>query len=410
MKEFASALNSFVPVAAWSPAMSWTGLLQNHVQEEAIADPPLTIHRFPLQRGYHRFPISSLTRLGARQSARMRSHKGSGPQSPLICTTPYYAPVAEHWKGPVVYYQTDLTFAYEGLNSDAVRELDTRLCRVADAVCPNSRRVGDYMVHEARCDPSKIDVVPNATRESNIAGEPLLAPAVLPADISDMPRPIIGIIGNLAGNLDWALLRQAIEQTPSYSWVFVGPTTMEIEDPAERQARAALIERGLSLTPSRIKFVGAKPYRDLQAYARCFDVAVLPYQCKEPTYSGSSTRYYEHLAAGRPMLSTRGFEELIHLRPLVDLFDNAQQLISQLRALERENFRDGFEIQRWQASRQGTWQMRAQMVIRALQTRWMGAPIETGHLAPPSDLPLRARFQDVMSPGFELMSSRRIVP
>ena len=36
----------------------------------------------------------------------------------------------------------------------------------------------------------------------------------------------------------------------------------------------------------------------LAAYARAFDVAVLPYRRVEPTYSGSSTRFYEHLAAG----------------------------------------------------------------------------------------------------------------
>src|ERR1035438_206201 len=74
----------------------------------------------------------------------------------------------------------------------------------------------------------------------------------------------------------------------------------------------------------RVVFTGGKRYGDLQAYARSLDVAFLPYQRrKEPTYSGSSTRFYEHLAACRPMISTRGFEELLHKEPLLRLVDRA---------------------------------------------------------------------------------------
>jgi glycosyltransferase involved in cell wall biosynthesis len=296
--------------------------------------------------------------------------------SPLICTTPYYAAVAERWKGPIIYYQTDLTYGYHGLKPQQVLDLDKRLCRVATVVCPNSQRIGHYMVAEADCDPAKIVVVPNATREENIMPESPLGPGCLPDDLKDLPRPVAGVLGNLAANLDWQLLLETIERTPEYSWAFIGPYSMEIRDAAQRNARQALLNRG-----GRVRFIGSKPYGLLQTYARALDVAVLPYLRKEPTFSGSSTRFYEHLAACRPIFSTRGFEELLHKEPLLRLVNDATDLTERLRELQQIDFLDGWEQARWEASRKATWPVRAATLIRAVQSRWP-EPIETAGLLP----------------------------
>ena len=367
IKEFSSALDSFVPSIGWSPVMSWTGLFEHSVRLEELADPPLRMHHFPLQRAYHRFPLAPVVRLGATQTRRMRSAPGTSEASPLICTTPYYAPVAERWNGPVVYYQTDLTYGYAKVDPAAVLSLDQRMCRAATAVCPNSRRIAEYMTQMAGCDPAKITIIPNATRQSNILPEPPHGRGPVPADLAGLRRPVLGVIGNLAGNLNWSLLREAIDRTPQFSWAFVGPTSMPIEDASEHSSRAELLRRG-----GRVRFVGAKPYKALQEYARCFDAAVLPYQRKEPTFSGSSTRYYEHLAACRPMIATRGFEELLRKQPLLTLIDTSDDLLRELQILATVGFEDGLEDARWSASQQGTWHNRALGVVEALSERWPG--------------------------------------
>ena len=367
LKEFTSALSTFVPTLGWSPVMSWASFFERRERQEEVPDPPLRMRYYPLQRGYHRFPLSTLVQLGEAQTKRMRKAGGTSAESPLICTTPYYAPVAERWDGPVVYYQTDLTYGYANVNAAAVLSLDQRMCRAAAAVCPNSRRVGEYMVQLAGCDPGKITVIPNATRQSNILPDAPFGPGALPADVADLPRPVIGIIGNLASNLNWSLLNDAIDATPQFSWVFVGPTNMKIEEPAEEARRQRLQGRG-----GQVRFVGAKPYKELQCYARSFDAAVLPYRRKEPTYSGSSTRFYEHLAACRPMIATRGFEELLRKEPLVELVDTADELIAKLRGLADVQFDDRLSEARWAASQNGTWHNRALGVMDALQRRWRG--------------------------------------
>ena len=366
MREFASALSGIAPTTSWEPAMLKLGMLHDWQKPEALPNPPLTIQRFPLQRGYARAPVSWLLPFERRLLARLKANSEDPAHTGLICSTPYYAPLAERWPGPVVYYATDLTVAYANVDPKQVRLLDRRMCRVATAVCPNSRRIADYFVQQSGCDPGKITVVPNATRASNIAAQPLFAPGPLPEDMRDLKRPIAGVIGNLAGNMDWLLLAEAIRLTPEITWVFVGPTSMPIKD-REQQAARAWVQRHAA-------FVGMKTYDQLQMYARTFDVAVLPYRKHEPTYSGSSTRFYEHLAACRPILATRGFAELLEKPPLLTLVDTAVELCDQLSHLASHGFTDGLETARWEASKFGTWEERARALVAAVAPRHDPSP------------------------------------
>ena len=358
MKEFASALSGVQRTVAWSPRMETWGMFQSWERPEALGNPELEVVEFPLQRGYARAPVRWMAPFQTKMVKRMRRHCPSPENSPLVCSTPFYAPVAEMWPGPVIYYVTDMTVAYEGLDPGQVKALDERMCRVARLVCPNSRRIADYLVRDAGCDPRKVTVVPNATRESNVPPEPQTEPGPLPEDLRDLPRPIVGVLGDLSGNMDWLLTREVMGRTPELSWVFVGPTNRVIHDAEQSAAR--------EWAKANARFVGMKPYGELQRYARCLDAAVLPYRKKEPTYSGSSTRFYEHLAAGRPMVATRGFAELLEKPPLVVLVDTAAEMVGALAELRAQGFRDGQEAARWEASKRGTWEERARVMRMAL--------------------------------------------
>lgn len=363
LKEFAAALSKRVPVICWQPDMRTFGAFETWERETLHDDPELTIRHFPLQRGYTRFPVSALQPFAPRVLRHLWDASADPSKDVLICTTPFYAPVAERWPGTVVYYQTDLTIAYAGIDSAVVKRMDQRMCKVAKVVCPNSQRIANYLIDEAQCQERKITVVPNATREANVYGQMPSGPGPLPDDVCDLPRPIAGVIGNLAANMDWEFLRKTVLRTPAFSWLFVGPTEMPVADAAQSEARRELIAMG-----GRVRFIGSRPYGALQSYARAFDVAILPYLLNEPTYSGSSTRFYEHLAACRPMIATRGFAELLTKEPLLELAANAEQAAVSLNRLRASGFRDGFEQQRWEASFQGTWEQRAATVVDAVTT------------------------------------------
>jgi glycosyltransferase involved in cell wall biosynthesis len=358
IKEFASALSKQVETLGWLPEISNTGRWRNDEIEGMLSDPPLLIRRFPLQRGFARIPVTWLAREGKRLTNRLIRQTRDLASSPLICCSPHYHAVAERWPGPVIYYVTDLFIAW-GENPQRIKYFDRRMCQVADLVCPDSRRIADYLIAEAQCPKEKILLSPMATRASNLITKPALRPATPPADIADLNRPVAGVIGNLAANIDWVLLHEVITLTPWLSWVLVGPTEMAVPDAEQYQTRRALMEHG-----GRVRFVGYKPYGALKDYARSLDVAILPYRKREPTYSGSSTRFYEHLATCRPMLATRGFEELLHKEPLLRLIGTAVQMVDELEKLRVAEFQDGYEEMRWHASRSETWEERAGAMLK----------------------------------------------
>ena len=370
--ELASALAESVEVIAWEPRRAMLpGLVRTGAEDErpsSLSDmlDPETVFRvraLPLMRGFARAPFRWVARTGSTVTKRMLRQTPDPAASTLICTTPYFAEVAERWPGPVVYWLTDLIAEYGGADRDTVHALDRRMCRAATLVCPNSGRLARYLVDVAGCDSAKICITPNATRKANLLEAIPDGPAALPTRVEAIQRPVAGVIGNLAGNMDWPLLHARVQATPWLGWVFVGGTAMEIADPVDRKARAEVMEM------ENTEFVGRQPYGELAGYARSFDVAVLPYRRCEPTYSGSSTRFYEHLAACRPMLSTQGLEELTHKTEVLTLFDTAEQGLAALDRLRAQGFQDGLTDRMWNQSRDGTWSARAEAMQRGLRAR-----------------------------------------
>src|SRR5581483_1127697 len=154
-------------------------------------------------------------------------------------------------------------------------------------------------------------------------------PDELPADLADLPRPVVVVIGNLAYNLDWHFLRETGNRASDMSFAFVGPTNMKIADPAMSDARADLMSRR-----GRVRFIGAKPYCLLCQYARSCDAALLPYFRNEATLACSATRFYEHLAACRPMIATRAVDELLRKEPLLKLVGDSSEAAAELKRLQ----------------------------------------------------------------------------
>jgi len=368
-KELAFALNKETPTLGWIPEVWKDGLFQRWERAEVLPDPELRIRRFPLQRHHEVAPFSWLMREDVRMLKRLLAQTSDGKRAVLLCTKPEYAAVAERWSGPVVYYLRDFFLHYPTYNPRAVRQFDSRLCRVADLICPNSQRTAHYLINEVGCPEQKIQVVPNATRSTNLLPAPVFEPAPLPTEIAGLPRPLAGVIGNLANAMNWVLLETVIKQTPWLSWVLVGQHHVPIiNNEEETAARQRLIAHG-----GRVRFVGHKSYGQLRDYARSFDVAILPYRRGEPTYSGSSTKFYEYLATCRPMIGTPEFEELLHKEPLLVLTPTADRMVEELERLRSLNFVDGYEELRWRTSQKETWDARVSLMKEALSERLRGS-------------------------------------
>lgn len=375
--EFSRELAKQVPTLLWQPDRSLLPVRPGFQEaEQAVPDSTLRLRKFPLVRGYARAPMSKLARMGPSLSRRLARHSAAPARSVLVCTTPYFAPVAERWPGPVVYWLTDLMIRYGGAEPAVLLPLDRQMCQAATLVCPASPRLAEYLHRDARCALGKIEVLPNATREANLLPSPLRSPVAIPEMEALGSGPIAGVLGHLSDNMDWVLLRELLERVPWLSWAFVGPADRPVEDAQQETAFDTVRNH------PRAHFLGAKPYGQLWRYARAFDVAVLPYRRREPTFSGSSTRFYEHLAAGHPILATPCVEELMSKEPLLKLVRTAEVAALALEALRGAGFDDGQRQARLEASRHSTWQVRATTMQAALASRCLRASASAATPAP----------------------------
>lgn len=115
----------------------------------------------------------------------------------------------------------------------------------------------------------------------------------LPEDMIDIPRPIVGMGLKVTHLLDADLLSQVVWSNPSVSFVLIG----QILDHAvfERIRRV-----------SNFHYLGDKHYRDYPAYVKNFDACLVPYCVGDKQHGGDAIKFYEYLAAGKPIVATPG--------------------------------------------------------------------------------------------------------
>lgn len=356
--EFARALALKIPTAGLRPEISSMGLLHRGARL-VNGDDVLKIFTCRLQRGWWRTSLLSERR---KLVSFVRSRAVMAPSTWVIFTSPHYACVADAFQPcTTAYYVTD-NFRACFPDEPAIAALETKLASCVTHVFPNSERIRHFFLDEANVGDERVTVIPNGVRSENIPPAPLDAPSDPPAEMPPVSRPWALVMGNLAANTDWPLLEALISQTSWLHWVFVGPTEMPCASDHHQRIRRRLLETG-----GRVTFLGWKPPGTLKDYARACDVAVLPYMKREPTYSGSSTRSYEHFAACRPILATEGFAELLERQPLVNICRSAEEMVAALETLKKADFSDGYESARWRLAMDSTWQHRAERMLATLE-------------------------------------------
>jgi len=110
----------------------------------------------------------------------------------------------------------------------------------------------------------------------------------VPLDIQRLRRSVIGFFGLIADWVDLKLIRFLAGSRPDWSFVLIGKVATSV--------------RELEGVPN-IHLLGQKPYSDLPAYAKGFDVAILPFALNELTLNANPLKLREYLAAGLPTVA-----------------------------------------------------------------------------------------------------------
>lgn len=116
----------------------------------------------------------------------------------------------------------------------------------------------------------------------------------VPDDLEKIPSPRIGFIGAISEyKVDFNLLRLVAETRPEWSLILIGKVG---EGDPWTETR---MFQGIP----NVYLLGPRPYADLPYYLKGIDVAILPNQLNDYTESMFPMKFFEYLAAGKPVVS-----------------------------------------------------------------------------------------------------------
>lgn len=187
-----------------------------------------------------------------------------------------------------VYSCTDHHASLPDVDSRAVQDMDERMTSGADLVFVASETLLD---EKRRLNP-RTYVSPHGVDIEHFARAQTAAlPA--PPELADIPRPIIGFFGLIERWIDLELIDYLAERRPQWSFLVIG--------------RVAVPWDSLPRRPN-VTFPGPRPYEDLPAYGRAFDVAVLPYRHTNQVHHANPLKLREYLAMGKPIVAVNSPE------------------------------------------------------------------------------------------------------
>jgi glycosyltransferase involved in cell wall biosynthesis len=183
----------------------------------------------------------------------------------------------------LIYQCVDEYSAFTGVASQAIVELEEQLLRKADLVLVSANRL---LATKRRINPSAV-LVRHGVDLGHFQ-KALTAQLHVPDEIRRLPRPVIGFFGLLADWVDTQLMAKVAKRFCHGSLVVLGKIATDVS----------------CLDLPNVHLLGRKPYADLPAYCKGFDVALNPFRINELTLCANPLKVREYLAAGLPVVST----------------------------------------------------------------------------------------------------------
>lgn len=184
----------------------------------------------------------------------------------------------------LIYYCVDEYTAFSGVASRSLAEMEEQLMRKSDLVIVSADRL---FQSKARINSNTVLIRHGV--DFNHFRKTLDPDTMVPEEIRNLPRPVIGFFGLIADWVDLELIAAVAKRFPGGSVVMVGKSTTDT--------------KVLEQEPN-IHLLGRKTYESLPGYCKGFDVALMPFRINELTLNANPLKVREYLAAGLPVVST----------------------------------------------------------------------------------------------------------
>lgn len=221
----------------------------------------------------------------------------TGARDPLLWV---YTPTVEPYldrlpHSGIVYHCVDRWWEFEEYDADVMMRHHVALCRRADVVFASSRE----LVRDCEPHARTVHLMRHGVEWEHFAAAALGDAMPEPAELADVSGPVVGFFGLIHDWIDQDLLVRVARALPDATLVLIGKSRV----PVDR----------LKDLPN-VRLTGQQPYDRLPAFARRFDVGLIPFRVNELTLAVNPIKLREYLSAGMRVVSTdlpelRVFEE-----------------------------------------------------------------------------------------------------
>ena len=121
-----------------------------------------------------------------------------------------------------------------------------------------------------------------------------LSDNLVPEDLKNIPKPIIGFIGGINNKIDKELFLKLAKKLNEYSFVMLGNEDSDLKKEL--------------INEENIFLLGKKKHKDLSRYIQNFSCGIIPYKINKFTDAVYPSKLNEFLAMGKPIVTSNIYE------------------------------------------------------------------------------------------------------
>ena len=300
------------------------------------------------------YKVRAVNRLNQKRMAKFvrEKMKQHGFTDPILWVySPVTVDLVDHVPhSALVYDCVDRHSAYGGLMDPAlVDRMELELAAKTDQTFATAQALAERL-REASPDACFIPNGANYERFSQAA-----QPRPLPEDMAGIPGPIFGFVGALQSCIEYGFVEAAAKTRPDWSFVWIGKEKPGVDLTALRQL-------------PNVHFLGMKPNEQLPDYLANFDVCLNLFARSALSKDVSPLKFYEYLATGKPIVSTRQPDQVQQYASILSIADDEDSF---LRACEEALSDTSPErtAARMEAGKASSWDARVAQMCEVLRKK-----------------------------------------